>query len=85
MDVVVAEKECECFGYIFFVMNVTFGISYGAADEHGGTVADVVGDDGFRKFRFAEVDESGVDGVAEIDAGVNESAVEIEDDEARCR
>ena len=31
---------------------------------------------------LAEVGEGGVDGVAEVDAGVDEGAVEIEDDEA---
>jgi hypothetical protein len=82
MDAVVIEEECEGFGYIFFVMDVAFGVAEGATDEEGSSVTDVAGDDSFGKFRFAEVGERGVDGVAEIDAGVDEGAVEIEDKEA---
>ena len=55
MDAVVVEKECNCFSYVFFVVDVAFGIADGAADKHGGAVADVVGDDGFRQLGFAEV------------------------------
>ncbi len=83
VDAVVVEEECEGFGYIFFVVDVAFGVAEGAADEERGSVADVAGDDGFGEFGFAEVREGGVDGVAEIDAGVDESAVEIKDEEAR--
>jgi carbonic anhydrase len=83
MDTVVVKEVCKDFGYILFVVNVAFGVAEGAADEHGGSVADVAGDDGFGKRRLVEVGERGVDGVAEIDAGVDEGAVEIEDDEAR--
>ncbi len=82
MDAVVIEEKCECFGYILLVSGVAFGIADGAADEHGGPVADVAGDDSFGEGGFAEVGKRGVDGVAEIDAGVDEGAVEIEDDEA---
>ena len=64
-------------------MDVAFGVAEGPADEQGGAVADVAGDDGFGKCGLAEVLEGGVDGVAEVDAGVDEGAVEIEDEEAR--
>ena len=82
MDAVVVEEESNCVGYIFFIVEVAFGIAEGAADEHGDTVADVAGDDGLGEFGLAEVSECGVDGVAEVDAGVDEGAVEVEDEEA---
>ena len=82
VDAVVVEEECECFGYIFFVMEVAFGVAEGTADEERGSVADVTGDDGFGEFGFAEVGEGGVDGVAKVGPGVDESAVEVEDQEA---
>jgi carbonic anhydrase len=85
VDAVVVEKVGQNFGDVFFVVDVAFGIAEGAADEHGGSVADVAGDDGVGKRRLVEVCESGVDGVAEIDAGVDEGAVEIEDDEPGAR
>jgi carbonic anhydrase len=81
VDAVVVEEECKSFGYIFFVVDVAFGVAEGSADEEGGSVADVAGDDGFGELRFAEVREGGVDGVAEVDAGVDESAVKVEDEE----
>jgi carbonic anhydrase len=81
MDTVVVKEECKRFGYILLIGDVAFGVADGAADEHGGSVADVAGDDGLGEGGLAEVGESGVDGVAEIDAGVDEGAVEIEDDE----
>ena len=63
-------------------MDVAFGIAEGPADEERGSVADVAGDDGFGELGFAEVGEGGVDGVTEVGAGVDEGAVEIEDEEA---
>jgi hypothetical protein len=82
VEAVVVEEEYEGFGYIFFVVDVAFGVAEGPADEKGGAVADVAGDDGFGELRFAEVGEGGVDGVTEVGAGVDEGAVEIEDEEA---
>src|SRR6202012_4156580 len=41
VDAVVVEKECESFGYILLVGGVAFGVADGAADEHGGSIADV--------------------------------------------
>ena len=82
VDAVVVEEEGESFGYKFFVVEIAGGVAEGAADEHGGAVAEVAGDDGWRELGLAEVAEHGVDGVAEIDAGVDEGAVEIEDEEA---
>jgi carbonic anhydrase len=81
VDAVVVEEEGEGFGYVFFVVDVSLGVTEGAANEQGGAVADVAGDDGFGEFGFAEVGEGGVDGVAEIDAGVDQGAVEVEDEE----
>lgn len=81
VNAVVVEEEGEGCGYIFFVVDVAFGIAEGPADEKGGTVADVAGNDGFGELGLAEVGEGGVDGVAEIDAGVDEGTVEIEDEE----
>jgi carbonic anhydrase len=83
VDAVVVEKEGEGFGYVFFIVGVAFGIAEGPADEERGSVTDIAGDDGFGELRLAEVGEGGVDGVAEIGAGVDEGAVEIEDEEAR--
>lgn len=79
---VVVEEICEDFGYIFFVVNVAFGVAEGAADEHGSSVANVTGDDRFGERGSVEMSEGGVDGVAEVDAGVDQRAVKIEDDEA---
>ncbi len=82
VDAVVVEEEGEGFVDVLFVVDVALGVAEGSADEQGGSVADVAGDDGFGELGFAEVGEGGVDGVAEIDAGVDEGAVEIEDEEA---
>jgi hypothetical protein len=57
------------------------GVAEGAADEHGGAVADVAGDEGVGQGRLADVGEGGVDGVAEVEGGVDERAVEIEDEQ----
>jgi hypothetical protein len=54
----------------------------GAADEHGSAVSDEAGDDGEVEGRAAHVLEGGVDAVGEVAGGVDEGAVEIEDDEA---
>jgi len=82
VDAVVVEEEGEGFGYIFFVVDVAFGVAEGSADEQGSAVADVARDDGLGECGLSEVDEGGVDGVAEVDAGIDEGAVEIEDEEA---
>jgi hypothetical protein len=82
VEAVVVEEEGESFGYIFFVVDVALGVAEGPADEKGSSVADVTGDDGFGEFGLAEVGEGGVDGVTEVGAGVDEGAVEIEDEEA---
>ena len=82
VDAVVVKEECQGFGYIFLVVNVALGVAEGAADEERGSVADVAGDDGFGEFRFAEAVKGGVDGVAEVDAGVDERAVEVKDEKA---
>jgi len=71
VDAVVVEEKCQGFGYIFFVVDVAFGVAEGSADEERGSVADVAGDDGFGELRLAEVGEGGVDGVAEVGAGVD--------------
>ena len=71
VDAVVVEEECEGLGYIFFIVDVALGIAEGPADEQGGSVADVAGDDGVWKLGLAEVGEGGVDGVAEVGAGVD--------------
>ena len=57
-------------------------VAQGSADEHRGSVADVGGDDGVGERGAVEVGEGGVDGVAEVLAGVDEGSVEIEDEEA---
>jgi len=75
VDSVVVEEEGQGFGYVLFVVDVALGVAEGSADEEGGSVADVAGDDGFGELGFAEVGEGGVDGVAEVDAGVDEGAV----------
>ena len=81
VDAVVGEEEGEGFFDVLFVMDVAGGVAKGSADEHGDAVAYVAGDDGFGERGLAEVGEGGVDGVAEVDAGVDEGSVEIEDDE----
>ena len=83
MDAVEVEEEGRGLGDVLVVVGVAFGVAEGAADEHGGAVADVAGNDGVGQRGLAEVCERSVDGVAEVDAGVDEGAVEIEDEEAR--
>ena len=63
-------------------MKVAFGIAEGAAKEHGGAVADIGADEGRGEGWTVKVGEGGVDGVGEILFGVDESAIEIEDDES---
>ena len=75
MDAVVREEKGEGFVDVLFVVDVAGGVAEGSADEHGDAVADVAGDDGFGEGGSAEVGEGGVDGVAEVDAGVDEGAV----------
>ena len=83
VDAVVAEEEGEGLVDVLFVVDVAGGVTERAADEHGDAIADVAGNDGLWELGFAEVGEGGVDGVAEVDAGVDEGAIKIEDDEAR--
>lgn len=64
-------------------MDITFGVAQGAADEHGCSIANVGGDDGFGETGLVEVGKRGVDRIAEIDAGIDQGAVEVEGDEAR--
>jgi len=47
VDAVVVEEECKCFSYIFFIVNISFGVAKSPADEEGSSVADVTRDDGF--------------------------------------
>jgi carbonic anhydrase len=82
VDAVVVEEEGEGFGDVFFVVSVAFRVAKGTADEQGGSVADVAGDDGFGELGFSEVGEGRVNGVAEVDARVDEGAVEIEDEKS---
>jgi hypothetical protein len=58
-----------------------FGVSEGSADKHGRTISNVGGDDFVREFGAMEVTKHGVNGVDEIKSGVDQGAVEIEDDE----
>ncbi len=58
------------------------GIAKSAADEHGSSVTDVTGDQGVGQGRLAYVDEGGVYGVAEVERGVDERTVKIEDQQA---
>ena len=75
--VVVANEEVEGAGDVVFG---GFGAE-GAAHEDGRAVADVRGDDG--GIQSVQVHEAagGVDGGGEIGLGVDEGAVEIEDNE----
>ncbi len=57
-------------------------VAEGSADEHGGAVADVAGDEGIGQGRLADVGERCVYGVAEVEGGIDERAVEIEDKQA---
>jgi hypothetical protein len=57
------------------------GIAERATYEHGCTVSDVGSDDVAGEFGAMEVAESCVDGVNEVETGVDEGAIEIEDDE----
>jgi hypothetical protein len=88
VDAVISDEPGEGFGDECIVMWVRLvgdemGVGEGAADQDGGSVADVAGDDGLRQGGAAIVGEHGVDGVGEIDLGVDEGAVEVEDEEVR--
>jgi len=47
-------------------------------DQDGGAVADVAGDDFFGEFGAIQFAEGGVDGMDQVELGIDESAVEIE-------
>ena len=51
-----------------------------SANEHGGAVTDVAGNEFVREFWLVNVHEGGVDGVAEIARGIDECAVEVPED-----
>jgi len=79
MDAVIVQEVFERGENVLFIVEVALGIAEGTADQHGGTVTDVSGDEGVGQLRLAEVEERGIDGVAEVPAGVDQRAVEIED------
>jgi hypothetical protein len=54
----------------------------GSADERGGAFAYVGVDDLVGEGRLVELGSGGVDGVHEVAAGVDQGAVEVEDQEA---
>ena len=58
------------------------GVAEGAADEHGGAVADVAGDQRVGEGGLAYVLEGSVYGVAEVERGVDERAIKIKDQKA---
>ncbi len=64
--------------------SVTDSSSWMSPSGTPSSVADVSGDNGLGELGLVEVREHGVDGVAEVDAGVDEGAVEVESDETRC-
>ena len=82
VDAVVVEEEGQSVGHVLLVVDVSFRIAESSADEHGGPVSDIAGYDRLRKLRLVEVSKHRIDGVAEINTGVDESAVEIECDKA---
>ena len=77
---VVVKEEGECFGYILFIVCVAFRVAESATDQHACSVADVARDDGFGEFGLSKMDEASIDRVAEVDARIDEGAVEIEDE-----
>jgi hypothetical protein len=77
---VVIEEEGD--GVVEVGLLDAVGVAEGATDEHGGSVADVAGDDGVGEGGAVKVGQGGVDGVAEVLAGVDEGSIEVEDEEA---
>ncbi len=59
------------------------GIAECATNEHGCAIADVAGNQRVGKGWFADVREGSVYGVAEVERGVDERAIEIKDQKAR--
>jgi hypothetical protein len=41
VDSVVVEEVGKCFHYVFLIVDVSFGVAEGAADEQRGSIADV--------------------------------------------
>src|SRR5205807_9402295 len=54
-------------------------IAQSAAHQHGGAVADVAGNDFIRKFGLAKIAKHGIDGICQVDAGINQRAVKVKD------
>jgi hypothetical protein len=79
VDPVVVEEELQRLMHKLFVV----GIAEGAAHQHGGTVANVPGDDFGWQGLAVVFEEHGIDGVREVGAGVNEGAVEVEHKQAQ--
>ena len=77
VDAVVGEEVLERFVYQMLVA----GIAERPPDQGGSAVADVGGDAVAGEFGASEVLEHGVDGMDEIEAGVDQGAVEIEDEQ----
>jgi hypothetical protein len=78
---IVVEEVLVGFGEEFFGGLDSVVGGEGAADEHEGSVADVFGDELVGEMGAVEFFEGGIDRVAEVLRGVDESAVEIEDEE----
>jgi hypothetical protein len=80
----VGEEEVVCSGEFFVVdfigRDAVFDCQ-GTAHEHGGSVAYEAGDDVVVEVGAAHVLERGVDGVAEVTGGIDERAIQVEDDE----
>jgi len=75
VDAVIGEEVVESILDQAFIA----GIAEGAAHQHWGAVAYVGGDDIAGEFRASQVLEHGVYGVDEVEAGVDQGSVEIED------
>jgi hypothetical protein len=58
------------------------GIAERAPDEHGSAVSDIAGDEGIGQGWFADVSECGIYRVAEVERGIDERTVEVEDKKA---
>jgi hypothetical protein len=58
-----------------------FGIAEGAANEHGGAIANVGGDDFVGQFGALKVAKGGIHGMNEVEAGIYQSSIQVEYDE----
>jgi hypothetical protein len=77
VDTIVGEKVFERRLHCSFI----FGVAQGSPDQHWGAIADIRSDYVTRQFRVLEVPEGGIDGMNQVQAGIDQRAIEIKHDQ----